>query len=95
MNVLCGGESGHVRTSLGDHDVSGESTDAGDGADHVPEKAKGFHHHLDPLVRFKSPHLPAERASRQSSRQVTFCEVFPGSVGPRPTVGVEEGCFDG
>jgi peptidoglycan/LPS O-acetylase OafA/YrhL len=45
--MLCGGESGHVGSGLGDDDVGGVPTDAGDGADQVSEAAKGFHHHLD------------------------------------------------
>ncbi|EUA85382.1 transposase IS116/IS110/IS902 family protein [Mycobacterium ulcerans str. Harvey] len=47
--MLCGRKFGHVGSGLGDHDVGSESTDAGDGADQIPEAAKGLHHHLDPL----------------------------------------------
>ena len=47
--MLCGGESGHVGSGLGDDDVGGVPTDAGDGADQVAEAAKGFDHHLDSI----------------------------------------------
>lgn len=42
-------EFGHIGTGLGDDDIGGEATATGDGADQVPEAAKGLHHHLDPL----------------------------------------------
>ena len=47
--MVGGGKFGHVGSGFGDHDVSGESADAGNGADQIAEAAKGFHHHLDPL----------------------------------------------
>ena len=43
-----GGEPGHVRAGLGDDHVGGQSADAGDGADQLPEALKGLDHHLDP-----------------------------------------------
>ncbi len=43
-----GGEPGHVGAGLGDDDVGGQGADPGDGADQVPEPAKGLDHHLDP-----------------------------------------------
>src|SRR6476619_2986932 len=45
--MLGRGKPAHVRAGLGDEDISGVSTNAGDGADQVPEATKGLDHHLD------------------------------------------------
>ena len=43
--MLGGGEPGHVRAGLRDDDVGVDRSDAGDGADQVPESTKRFDHH--------------------------------------------------
>ena len=40
---------GHVGAGLGADDVRAASVDARDGADQLPERAKGFDRRLDPL----------------------------------------------
>ena len=44
-----GGEPGHVRAGLGGDHTGDQGADPGDGADQLPEPAKGFDHHLDPI----------------------------------------------
>jgi len=50
--MLGRGKPAHVRAGLGDDDISGVSTNAGDGADQVPEATKGLDHHLDSCREF-------------------------------------------
>src|SRR5277367_23465 len=45
--MTCGGKAGHVGTGLGDDDVGGQGTDAGNGADQVAKPVKGRDRLLD------------------------------------------------
>jgi len=93
--VFRAGEYGHVGAGLGDDDLGGPSSLAGDGADQVTERTKRGHRLIDPLVELIDLTGALVDGLQEDAGQEgvvlgeTAGEGFGqlGDLGPQPTLG--------